>query len=448
MVLDVVRVPRAGRLRGRLRVPPDKSISHRALLLAAVAEGTSRILDGSDALDPNSTAACLRALGVDVERGAGDGVRVDRTVRSPGWRGWRPPAGPLDCGNSGTTMRLLAGLLAGSPVAAELDGDASLRRRPMARIIEPLRAMGAAIRTASGDTFPPLVVAGRRPLRSVSWTSPVASAQVKSTILLAGLAAEGTTLVREPAVTRDHTERMLRARGLNVASGRAANDGGWWVSVEGGRDVAPLDERIPADISAAAFWLVAGSVHPDAELSLEAVGVNPTRRAVIDILRNMGAEIEERPLPGAPDTEPVADLSVRSSRLEAVEVGPDEVARAIDEVPILCLAAACARGTTRIRGAGELRHKESDRLAGIVAGLTALGARMELVGDDVTIHGGAGRAAFGLRGTVIHSLNDHRLAMAFAIAGLVANDVTTVEGAGAAAVSDPGFFTDLERVRA
>ena len=443
----VVAVAPAARLRGRLRVPGDKSITHRALLLAGMAAGRSRIADASDALDPNSTAACLRALGVTIERLTDDDGFAAWTVVSPGVEGWRAPAGSLDCGNSGTTLRLLAGILAGTPLATILDGDDSLRRRPVARIIEPLRAMGATLHARADDTLPPLSVTGRRPLRPIDHATPVPSAQVKSAVLLAGLAAVGTTTVRESVATRDHTERMLRARGVAVTSEVDGPGGPVVVSVEGGQTVRPIDERIPGDISAAAFWLVAGAAHPDAQLVLERVGVNPTRRRVLDLLRAMGADIVERPLV-SDGGEPVGDLEVRSSELRAIEMGPADVAAAIDEVPVLCLAAACARGTTRIRGAGELRHKESDRLAGIAEGLAGLGARIDISGDDLVIEGGGGRPFFGLRAGEARSHDDHRLAMTFAIAGLLAGGSATFDGGASVAVSYPGFFRDLERARA
>ena len=275
---------------------------------------------------------------------------------------------------------------------------------------------------------------------------------MKSAILLAGLRADGTTTVRESVATRDHTERMLRARGVPVGRTDAPDGSVAW-TVQGGLAVQTMTERVPGDVSAAAFWLVAGAIHPDAELRLRGVGVNPTRRAVIDILRSMGADIEEIPAAGdrrrarqsADDGvgEPVADLVVRSSALRAIELGPADVAAAIDEIPILCLAASRATGTTVIRGAGELRHKESDRIAGIAAGLAALGARVEVDGDDLRIEGDA-----VLHGAETDSLDDHRLAMTFAIAGLVASGTTTIGRPGSAAISYPGFFDDLERVRA
>ena len=477
---DTVRVRSASRLRGRLRVPGDKSITHRALILAALAGGECRVAGGSDGLDCNSTAGVLEALGAQIERlGETEGGRIDRIVRSPGRDGLREPAGILDAGNSGTTLRLVAGVLAGLPVQATLDGDASLRRRPVARIIDPLRRMGATLRARDSDTLPPLTIIGRSPLRGIDHRTAVPSAQVKSAILLAGLAADGTVTVREAVATRDHTERMLTARGVAIRSaasdarGAGPNGAGAGgaaagpseeqvITMEGGQAVHPRDEQIPGDVSAAAFWLVAGACHPDAELEIAGVGLNPTRRAVIDLLRAMGAAIEERPHAGAGAAtgggggsgsgggggEPMGDLVVRSSRLEGIEIWPADVARAIDEIPALCLAAACARGTTRIHGAGELRRKESDRVAGIADGLAALGARIEVSGDDITIHGGGNLPSFGLRGAGTRSLDDHRLAMVFAIAGLLATGETTVDGATSVAVSYPGFFTDLERVRA
>jgi 3-phosphoshikimate 1-carboxyvinyltransferase len=361
--------------------------------------------------------------------------------------GLHEPEGVLDCGNSGTSLRLLAGVLAGLPGFAVLDGDSSLRRRPVARIIEPLRSMGAELHARRGDSLPPVTVVGRTPLRAIEHTTPVPSAQVKSAILLAALRADGRTTVRERVATRDHTERMLRARGVPVERRDAGTDAApaavaW--SVEGGSRVLAVDERVPGDISAAAFWLVAGSVHHDAELVVRGVGVNPTRRAVIDLLRSMGARIDERVL--RPDDgvgEPIADLVVRSCELTAIDIGPAEVAAAIDEIPVLCLAATQARGRTVIRGAGELRHKESDRLAGIADGLAGLGAAIAIDGDDIIIDGPT-----DLAGAVTDSLDDHRLAMTFAVAGLIARGVTTVLQPGSAAISYPGFFSDIEGVRA
>ncbi len=444
---DVAVVPAAARLRGELRVPGDKSISHRALILAALARGESRITGAGDGEDVRSTGSVVEALGADVQRHPGASGTIDLRVSSPGAGGLRQPSATLDCGNSGTTLRLFAGVLAGLPMTAVLDGDASLRRRPVARIIGPLRAMGASIHGLRDDTLPPVTVVGSPSLRGTEVRTPVPSAQVKSAVLLAGLRATGETIVRESVATRDHTERMLRSRGVPVRSDHAA-DGSVTIAVSGGVDVRAVEERVPGDVSAAAFWLVVGAIHPDAELVIRGVGVNPTRRAVIDLLRRMGGDIVEHPVGdgAAADTgvgEPVADLTVRSSSLRGIELDGRDVACAIDEIPVLSVAAAVADGVTRIRGAGELRHKESDRLVGIANGLAALGARIELDGDDLTIHGGA-----RLVGAETDSLTDHRLAMAFAVAGLVASGTTVVRQPASASISYPAFFTDLERIRA
>ena len=448
------------RLRGEPRLPGDKSISHRALLLAALAEGESQITGAGDGRDVAATAAIVAALGASVERVHEDGLNVDYLVASPGAAGLHEPDGVLDCRNSGTSLRLCSGVLASLPFFSILDGDASLRSRPVARIIEPLRLMGAALYASRSDSFPPLVVIGGPRLRGIDFETRVPSAQVKSAILLAGLRAEGQTTVREAVATRDHTERMLRSRGIEVRREPATSSGGGPVALtlEGGGRIRALDERVPADPSAAAFWLVAGAIHPDAELTLRAVGVNPTRRAAIDILVAMGARIEERPVGGATATatrspsaaarhmdagEPLADLIVRSSELRGIDLDPRDVAAAIDEIPILCLAATQARGKTTIRGAGELRNKESDRITGIARGLAALGARVTVEGDNITIEGPT-----PLVGSPTETLDDHRLAMTFAIAGLIASGSTSIDRAESAAVSYPSFFTELERLRA
>lgn len=436
----------APRLRGEVRLPGDKSVSHRALMFATLAAGESRITAAGDGADVRSTAGVMAALGATVERVTDDGRRVDYRVVSPGAGGLREPDRILDCGNSGTSLRLITGMLAGLPMTCILDGDDSLRRRPVARIIEPLRSMGAVLHGRRHDSLPPLTVVGHTPLRAVDVTTPVPSAQVKSAILLAGLRADGRTTVRERVATRDHTERMLRARGVPVQREDGPDGMVAW-SIQGGATVQAIDERVPGDVSAAAFWLVGAAIHPDAELTMRGVGVNPTRRAVLDLLRAMGAAIDERATTGEDDGigEPLADLTVRSSDLRAIDIGPADVAAAIDEIPILCLAAARARGTTTIRGAGELRHKESDRIAGIAVGLRAMGARIEVDGDDLRIEGDGGAP---LRGAATDSLDDHRLAMTFAIAGLIATDHTTIARPASAAISYPGFFDDLQGVRA
>ena len=442
-------VRHAGRLRGEPRLPGDKSISHRALLLGLLAEGTSEVRGAGDGGDVRSTAAVVARLGARVERVAERDGRVDYRVVSPGREAIEEPDGVLDCGNSGTTLRLVAGILAARPIFAVLDGDASLRSRPVARIVAPLSAMGATLAARCRGTLAPVAISGASPLRPIDHATAVPSAQVKSAVILAGLGAEGTTTVRETIATRDHTERMLRARGVAVRGVPWGADGaGVAVSVDGPARVLATVEHVPADPSAAAFWLVAGAAHPDAELTLRAVGTNPSRRAIIDLLRRMGAEIDERPLgdPGQRDGatgELVADLVVRSSDLRGIDISPADVAAAIDEIPALCVAAALATGITTIRGAGELRHKESDRIAGMAAGLRELGARVTVDGDAMTIEGGR-----RLVGAMTQTMHDHRLAMAFAIAGLIAGGETVVRDPDSAAISYPGFFDEIERMRA
>jgi 3-phosphoshikimate 1-carboxyvinyltransferase len=440
-----VTVRRAHRLRGELRLPGDKSISHRALLLALLAAGESRITGAGDGRDVRATAGVASALGASVTRLGGDARVVDYLVASPGRAALLEPAGILDCANSGTTFRLVAGILAGLPGLGILDGDDSLRRRPMGRVAAPLVAMGATIVGRAGATLAPFAITGNPRLRAIEHVTPVPSAQVKSCVLLAALAAGGTTSVREALPTRDHTERMLRARGVPVRT-ELLDNGGARHELAGPADVMPLDEHVPGDVSGAAFWLVAAAIHPDAELRIRNVGVNPTRRGIVELLRRMGAEIEERPVGSGASSatgEPTADLLVRSSSLHGIDVGPAEVAWAIDEIPVLCLAAAVASGHTRIRGVGELRHKESDRVAGMVSGLAALGARIHADDDEIEIEGGR-----ALHGAAVASQDDHRLAMTFAIAGLVAEGATLVGQPEAADVSYPGFFDELERVRA
>ncbi|HEY2917257.1 MAG TPA: 3-phosphoshikimate 1-carboxyvinyltransferase [Candidatus Limnocylindrales bacterium] len=438
---NVVEVAGARALRGAPSLPGDKSISHRALLLALLADGRSAIKGASEGADVRTTAAVIERLGAQVQR-LHDGALIVDSGGLGALRGGRDRR-TLDCQNAGTTLRLLAGILAGVPGSWVLDGDASLRGRPMARVAEPLRAMGAGV-GASATGTPPLQIEGRSPLRAIDWTPAVASAQVKSAILLAGLRAEGTTRVHEPTATRDHTERMLRARGVIVRS-RPSEDGfGAITAIEGGQDVLPRDEAVPGDASAAAFWLVAGAAHPDAALGLTTVGTNPGRRGAIDLLVAMGASLEERAvLLAADDTgEPAADLRVRSAELHGIDIDPRLAAVAIDEIPVLAVAATQARGTTTFRGVGELRVKESDRLAGIVEGLTALGAKVSVAGDDVRVVGPT-----PLRGAALDGRGDHRLVMAFAVAGLLASGTTSITGAASAAISDPGFFSQLERIR-
>jgi 3-phosphoshikimate 1-carboxyvinyltransferase len=417
-----------GAIRGEARVPGDKSISHRAIMLGSLAEGETRIsgfLEGDDAL---ATLAAFRDMGVSIER-PGEG-RVK--IQGVGLHGLSAPSGPLDLGNSGTSIRLMSGLLAGQGFACELTGDASLRGRPMGRVITPLRQMGATIVGADGDR-PPLRISGGERLAGIHYDLPMASAQVKSCVLLAGLYAEGRTSVAEPAVTRDHTERMLRGFGWRVEQ---PADG--LVALEGGGRLSGTDIEVPSDISSAAFFLVAASIAPGSELLLRHVGINPTRTGIIELLRLMGADIslqDEREVGG----EPVADIRVRCASLTGIEVPADLIPLAIDEFPALFVAAACAEGRTVLRGAEELRVKESDRIAAMAEGLGTLGVELEVLEDGIVIEGFGTDGGFG--GGEIESHHDHRIAMSFAIAALRAAEPILVRDADNVATSFPGFDT-------
>lgn len=420
MSLDWIATP--GRaLRGRIRVPGDKSVSHRALMLAAIAEGTSTIdgfLEGEDTL---ATAAILRQLGVRVDA-PGPGRRV---VQGVGLHGLRAPDGPLDCGNAGTGMRLLAGLLAGQAFACELTGDASLRSRPMQRVVSPLAAMGAVIDADGGR--PPLRIHANNTLHAIEYMAVVASAQVKSAILLAGLYAQGRTRVVEPQPTRDYTERMLAAFGWPVEFSPGI------ASLSGGATLRATDVRVPADFSSAAFFLVAASLVPGSDLVLESVGVNPRRTGLLQALRAMGADIEETTR-GEEGGEPVADLRVRFAPLRGIELDPALVPDMVDEVPVFLVAAALADGPTRVRGAAELRVKESDRLSAMAALLAALGAPIRDVPDGADL---PGRARF--TGGRVDSRGDHRIAMAAAVAAQVAGGGVRIADCANVATSFPGF---------
>ncbi len=411
----------------RLRVPGDKSISHRAIMLGAIAEGTTRIagfLEGADAI---CTMNVFRALGVRI-----DGPHDQRvTVHGVGLHGLREATGALDCGNAGTAMRLLMGLLAGQRFGSRLVGDESLSRRPMRRVADPLSRMGARIETAEGGR-PPVTIRPAERLAGITYEMPVASAQVKSALLLAGLYAEGTTTVIEPAVTRDHTERMLEGFGV------AVRRDGRRIAVAGGQRLHATDIDVPSDISSAAFFMVAASIVPGAELLIEHVGMNPTRTGSVHILRRMGADIaleRERIVGG----EPVADVRVRSAPLRGIEVPRELVPLAIDEFPVLFVAAACAAGRTVVTGAEELRVKESDRIATMADGLAALGVRARPTDDGMVIEGVGEAAAPVFDAGTVDAHGDHRIAMAFAVAALRARGPVTIRDTANVATSFPGF---------
>jgi len=417
-----------GSLSGRIRVPGDKSISHRSIMLGSLAEGVTEVegfLEGEDAL---ATLQAFRDMGVVIE-----GPQHGRvTIHGVGLHGLKQPPGPLYLGNSGTSMRLLSGLLAGQAFDTTLTGDASLSKRPMNRVAKPLRQMGALIETAA-DGRPPLLIHGGRRLGGMTYEMPIASAQVKSSLLLAGLYAAGSTTVIEPAPTRDHTERMLRGFGYPVTvEGKSA-------TVESGHKLQATHIEVPADISSAAFFLVAASIAPGSDLLLEHVGINPTRTGVIDILKLMGADLtleNQREVGG----EPVADIRVRAAQLKGIDIPEDLVPLAIDEFPVLFIAAACAEGRTVLRGAEELRVKESDRIQVMADGLLALGAKVEPTPDGIIIDGGA------LAGGEVDSHGDHRIAMAFSVASLRASAAIRIHDCANVATSFPNFLALAEQV--
>ena len=430
-------IPRVPRVAGRLRVPGDKSISHRYAMLAGIADGVSRLHGYAPGADCASTLSCLEALGVRIERGA------TLTIHGRGVGGLRQPVGPLDAANSGTSMRLLAGLLAAHSFQSVIGGDESLSRRPMRRVIEPLERMGARI--AAVDGHPPLTIDGAA-LRAITHTPDVPSAQVKSAVLLAGLHAAGRTTVIEPAPTRDHTERAFEAFGVRVVRD------GTSVSVDGGQRLQAFDGHVPGDISSAVFWLALAAGTPGSDLTIEGVGLNPSRTGVLEVFRRAGASIEilsERSAgrsglqagdPGV-SGEPVGSIRVRHADPRSFEITPAEVPGLIDEIPGLAALAAMQPGITMtVRGAQELRVKESDRISMLARGFRGLGIAIDEYPDGFTIRGGppAGGEA--------DAAHDHRLAMAFAIAGSRARGDVQITGADAVAVSYPGFFAELERI--
>ena len=435
-LIGTAAVPHVTRVSGRVRVPGDKSISHRYAMLAAIADGRSTLRNYAPGADCAATLNCLRALGATITRGA------TITIDGRGLRGFTQPAQPLDADNSGTSMRLLSGLLAAHPFRTVIGGDASLSRRPMRRVIEPLTRMGATI--TAEDGHPPLTIDGAD-LHEIAHAPDVPSAQVKSAVLLAGLHVAGRTTVIEPAPTRDHTERAFAAFGVSVE--RA----GTTVSVVGGQRLTAVEADIPGDMSSAVFWLVLAAGTPGSDLTIEGVGVNPSRIGVLEVLRRAGADIEviparDRPPEGGRDNgsvsgEPVGALRVRFGNPQSFEISPDEVPGLIDEIPALAALAAMQPGITMtVRGAQELRVKESDRITMLARGFGALGVKVQEFPDGFTIGGGK------LKGGEADAAHDHRLAMAFAIAGSRAPGVVSITGADAVAVSYPRFFDELQRI--
>lgn len=405
---------------GSVVVPGDKSISHRALMLGAIADGNSVVSGFLPGEDCRATRAAVQAMGVQIDE-------LDRTtlrIHGAGMHGLEQPGGLLDMGNSGTAMRLFAGLLCGQRFSARLAGDASLMRRPMARVIEPLVRMGAQI--DSNDGLPPLTIHGGRKLKGIYYALPVASAQVKSALLLAGLYAEGDMTILEPAPTRDHTERMLQRLGVTLQAGHGR------IRMPGGQRIGSADTEVPGDLSSAAFVILAALLAPDCEVVVQRVGVNPTRDGVIRILRQMGARIDIEAC-ASTGSEPVADIRVRSSALDGIDVDPSLVSLAIDEFPVLFVAAAAAQGCTSFTGIGELRVKESDRISTMVEGLRNLGISVQETSDGASVQGGV------FTGGAVDSHGDHRVAMSFAAAGTVARSPVIIMNTDAVDTSFPGF---------
>lgn len=427
--MDRIELNKAGHFKGEFSPTPDKSISHRAVIFSSLAKGESIIRNFLKAEDPLSTLYACRALGVDIDD-RGENI----IVKGKGMHSLTEPSDVIDCGNSGTTIRLLAGVLSGNPFFSVLTGDASLRKRPMARVIEPLRLMGADILARAENRYPPLAIKGGS-LQAIPYSMPVASAQVKTALILAGLYASGETEITEPVKSRDHTERMLPAFGADIVVN------GLRVTVKGGTELQGADIYVPGDFSSAAFFIVGALLIKNADITITGVGINPTRTGLLGILKEMGAAIEIshiRELSG----EPVADIHCSSgTSLKAVTITREKIPALIDEFPILCVAATQAAGTTTIRGAGELRVKESDRISSMVTELRKMGAEAEEFEDGLSIKGSS-----PLKGSAIQSYGDHRIAMAMAVAGLIAEGTTTIHGISSVNISFPGFFQLLRKL--
>ncbi len=438
--MNNVELKKVKNLKGELTLPPDKSISHRAIMFASLAEGESIVRNFLRAEDPVSTINAFRKLGIKIReenvtpphpplsKGGGSGNVV---ISGKGIYGLKEPFDVIACGNSGTTARLISGILAGSPFFSVLTGDASLKQRPMSRVINPLKEMGAEISGRAGDKYLPMAVKGKT-LKAVHYTMPVASAQVKSCLILAGLYANGTTAVTEPFKSRDHTERMLKAMGAGIE----AHD--LTVRINGGSRLHAFDVSVPSDFSSAAFFIAAALIVPGSEVLIKGVGINPTRTGLLEVLKEMGANVELHNIRDV-SGEPVADIYCKNAgSLRAAKIGKERIPSIIDEFPILCVLAAQADGVTEIRGAGELRFKESDRIKAMSSELEKLGAGLEEHPDGITIKGTA-----HLKGCGVESYGDHRIAMSLAVAALAAEGTTVIKGASCVDISFPGFFEKL-----
>ncbi len=418
------------RLSGDLSVSGDKSISHRLLMLSSIASGESTIENLSPGADCLSTVRCLKALGISIKKDQRIPQKI--TILGKGKNGLTEPDNVLNAGNSGTTMRLLGGILSAQPFLSIITGDRSLRSRPMRRLIDPLTLLGADITGRKGGSLAPIVIKGKK-LHGINYSMQVASAQIKSAILLAALFTEGNTTIDELSPTRDHTERLLKQMGARIATNKTKIS----ISPLSG-SLLPITTSVPGDFSSAAFWLVAGAIHPNASITVTNCGINPTRTGLIDVLQAMGANISIRNQRSILN-EPVADIHVESSRLQATEIYGEIIPRLIDEIPILAVAACAARGKTIIRDASELRAKESDRIQAITQELTKMGASIEELPDGMIIHGGK-----RLSGTSVESHEDHRLAMSLAVAALIAQGTTYIQGANSVAISYPEFWQHMD----
>jgi len=432
--MEIATIKKAKSLKGEIVPPPDKSITHRAIMFASLAEGKSVIRNPLMAEDPISTMNAFRMMGIEIEEKAGN----ELVIHGKGLYGLREPFDVIDCGNSGTTVRLISGILSGNPFFSVLTGDDSLKQRPMARVINPLKEMGADISARSSDKYLPMAIKGKG-LKAINYNMPVASAQVKSCLILAGLYADGTTIITEPQKSRDHTERMLMSMGAEVEVE------GLTIKVKGEgsrvRGVQPIDITIPSDFSSAAFFIAGTLIVPDSEILIRNVCINPTRTGLLDVIKNMGGDVRienMRDISG----EPVAGIYCKSAgSLKAVKIGADIMPSLIDEFPILCVLATQADGVTEIRGAEELRVKESDRIKAMATELKKLGVELEEYPDGIAIKGKA-----SLKGNVVESYHDHRIAMSLAIAALVAEGTMTINNPSCVDISFPGFFEELKRI--
>ncbi len=435
--MNQIKLKKAKSLKGEITPPPDKSITHRAIMFASLADGKSIIRNPLMAEDPISTMNAMRALGVEItEIRSQESEYRALIVHGKGLNGLREPLDVINCGNSGTTARLISGILAGNPFFSVLTGDDSLKQRPMARVINPLKEMGARITARQGDKYLPMAIKGGE-LRAIRYEMPVASAQVKSCLILAGLYADGITIITEPQKSRDHTERMLKAMGAEItAEGLTINVQGF----EGSR-LNPVDITIPSDFSSAAFFLVASLIIPDSEILIKDVCVNPTRTGLLVVIKNMGGDVRLENIRDV-SGEPVADIYCNTaSSLKAVKIEKNIIPSLIDEFPVLCILASQAEGVTEIRGAEELRVKESDRIKAMATELRKMGVELEEYPDGIAIKGKT-----GLKGATVNSYGDHRIAMSFSIAALIADGVTIINNPECVDISFPQFFTILNQL--